>query len=424
MITLADLRARNTLPSWQEAVAIVQELFHATVTARGSAARVPDVEHIALAPDGSVALLPGSTIPENPVRHLAVMLDLLLEDVTAPEPLLSVVARNVTATPQCATPEEFSNAVAFFERPGRRDDIARLVARAAEAIEQTRADEELKRLKARALAAEGDPAIVPVAETPAGRGRWPLVAAAIIFISAVAGGFAMWSLRDASNTQTVRTPGNTANDGVGDARRAGDASTAGRPAEANKPSLLSRVGSAVKSAVQSLTGTEPEPQQAAAPPPERAGPATSARRRRAPTHANSSSEQQVSVAAAADVPETSVESASIGREGDAARLRSSITAAANVDNIYSAADAEVWPPVVARPVIADPPPLDAPANSVAVFDLVVDPRGVVEQVHLISAPASYRDRMILAHLKAWTFEPALKNGRAVRYRFRVRLGVR
>ncbi len=418
MITLADLRARNTLPSWQEAVAIVQELFHATVTARGSAARVPDVEHIALAPDGSVVLLPGSTIPENPVRHLAVMLDLLLEDVTAPEPLLSVVARNVTATPQCATPEEFSNAGAFFERPGRRDDIARLVARAAEAIEQTRADEELKRLKARALAAEGDPAIVPVAETPAGRGRWPLVAAAIIFISAVAGGFAMWSLRDASNTQTVRTPGNTANDGVG------DASTAGRPAEANKPSLLSRVGSAVKSAVQSLTGTEPEPQQAAAPPPERAGPATSERRRRAPTHANSSSEQQVSVAAAADVPETSVESASIGREGDAARLRSSITAAANVDNIYSAADAEVWPPVVARPVIADPPPLDAPANSVAVFDLVVDPRGVVEQVHLISAPASYRDRMILAHLKAWTFEPALKNGRAVRYRFRVRLGVR
>ena len=33
MITLADLRARNTLPSWQEAVAMVQELFHSTTVA-------------------------------------------------------------------------------------------------------------------------------------------------------------------------------------------------------------------------------------------------------------------------------------------------------------------------------------------------------------------------------------------------------
>ena len=41
MITLADLRARNTLPSWQEAVAIVQELFHSTTVARGAAAAPP-----------------------------------------------------------------------------------------------------------------------------------------------------------------------------------------------------------------------------------------------------------------------------------------------------------------------------------------------------------------------------------------------
>ena len=75
-----------------------------------------------------------------------------------------------------------------------------------------------------------------------------------------------------------------------------------------------------------------------------------------------------------------VESASIGERRTPHGCDASITAAANVDNIYSAADAEVWPPVVARPVIADPPPLDAPANSVAVFDSVVYPRGVVEQV--------------------------------------------
>ena len=66
MITLADLRARNTLPSWQEAVAVVQELFHTTAGARGSAARLPDIEHIGLSPDGTIAALPGSPVPRIP----------------------------------------------------------------------------------------------------------------------------------------------------------------------------------------------------------------------------------------------------------------------------------------------------------------------------------------------------------------------
>ena len=76
MITLADLRARNTLPSWQEAVAIVQELFHSTTVGRGAAPHIPDIEHIALSADGTIAALPGSPVPHDPVRHLAVVMDL------------------------------------------------------------------------------------------------------------------------------------------------------------------------------------------------------------------------------------------------------------------------------------------------------------------------------------------------------------
>src|SRR3954454_2708984 len=182
MITLADLRARNTLPSWQEAVAIVQELFHATVAARGSSARLPDIEHIALADDGTITLLPGGSIPADPVRHLAVITQLLLEDVSAPPELIDIVQRNVTDPPESRSVEELVKALAFFERPGRRDDIARLVQRASLAEEQTRADEELRRLKARTAQPE-KPAEAVSNQPPATRRRSlvvPLAAAAVV----------------------------------------------------------------------------------------------------------------------------------------------------------------------------------------------------------------------------------------------------
>jgi hypothetical protein len=93
------------------------------------------------------------------------------------------------------------------------------------------------------------------------------------------------------------------------------------------------------------------------------------------------------------------------------------------DNLrtYSADDDDVVPPVLRRPVIPGPPAPDAPTDSYAIFDLIVDPQGNVEQVKTVSAPSRYRDRMIVAHLKAWGFTPATRDGHAVRYRLRIRL---
>jgi outer membrane biosynthesis protein TonB len=54
---------------------------------------------------------------------------------------------------------------------------------------------------------------------------------------------------------------------------------------------------------------------------------------------------------------------------------------------------------------------------------VVDRQGRVERVVLASNPARFHERMILSHIKAWTFRPAMKDGRPVRYRLRVLLSV-
>src|SRR5215204_3315178 len=150
MVTLADLWARNTVPSWQQAVALVQELLVATEAERGSAARLPDIGHIGLNTDGTIALLPHSSIPENPVRHLAVLLGVLLEGVPAPGPLLDLTERNLKDPPEFAVPDDLMRALRYFERPGRDEDIKELAVCAERAREQKPIEEALRHLEERA----------------------------------------------------------------------------------------------------------------------------------------------------------------------------------------------------------------------------------------------------------------------------------
>ena len=96
MVTLADLRARNVQPAWQEAVAVVQELVQ-TVTSTGVS--LPDLEHVALIPNGDVVALPGSLAPDEPVRQAALMLQMLVEGGPTPPELAQFIERNLSGTP-------------------------------------------------------------------------------------------------------------------------------------------------------------------------------------------------------------------------------------------------------------------------------------------------------------------------------------
>lgn len=86
--------------------------------------------------------------------------------------------------------------------------------------------------------------------------------------------------------------------------------------------------------------------------------------------------------------------------------------------IYSEADAGVEPPVWRRPQLPSEPRPDA-EQSGSYVEVVVDEHGEVAQVKLRSSDLSLNDRMIVAAVKAWQFQPAMKDGRPVKYRLRV-----
>ena len=164
MLSLADLRARNVRPVWQEAVAVVQELVQSVLATRGD---LPDLEHVALIPNGDVVALPGAAPNGHPVRQAALMLRVLLDGSAVPPELDDFVARNTTETPNCQDLSDFARNLSFYERPGRRADVERLVERAMAAEQSTRAEEELQKLKDRTLEATVSMQAPPTTTRPA-----------------------------------------------------------------------------------------------------------------------------------------------------------------------------------------------------------------------------------------------------------------
>ncbi len=415
MISLADLRARNVQPVWQEAVAVVQELIQ---TVAATSAPLPDLEHIALIPNGDVVALPGSSAPVDPVRHAATMLNILVEGVATPPELEQFLQRNVANPPQLDSLEEFSRQLAFFERPGRRTDVERLVGRAAAAEQMTRADEELKRLMEKANEADEKPEKELSKEQRPLRKLPTLVVAAAVLIGAFALMTIWWrgraapSAQQAASDPALTTPtaaqGAAANAGGGDGK--------GGQAPKPEPSFLEKTTAAISSAVGALVGSGSQPAPASAePPPAAATPEKN--------HARTRRQAQTPKIAAAPLspengndtkPATSVELLPLSEEGAVAEADA---------NVYTSTDATVIPPVMVRPVLPKDPPPGVPLHQIGTIEVWVDENGDVEQVRLVSPANRYQERMLVSAAKMWKFRPAFKDGHPVRYRTRVRLTV-
>jgi hypothetical protein len=420
MISLADLRARNVQPVWQEAVAVIQELIQTVST---TSSPLPDLEHIALIPNGDVVALPGSSVPSDPVRHAAMMLNILVDGVATPPELEQFLQRNLTSPPQLDSIAEFSRQLSFFERPGRRTDVERLVGRAAAAEQMTRADEELKRLMEKANEATEKPPKEMFEEQRPARRVPTMVAAALLLIGAIALGAFWWRGRSAHPPQQAAVnPAAAAT--TSDPSAARDLKAQGtdpKAAEAAKPepSFLEKTAAAVKSAVGALVGSGSAPAATPAPAAQNAS-ATPEKARPHVRHNGNGTAPKIAAAPLAEgngdtKPATSVELLPMTED---------VTAGSGDDaNVYTSTDATVIPPVMVRPVLPKEPPPGVPLHQIGTIDVWVDENGDVEQVRLMSPANRYQERMLVSAAKMWKFRPAFKDGHPVRYRTRVRLTV-
>ena len=431
MLSLADLRARNVHPVWQEAVAVVQELVQGALAADGS---LPDLEHVALIPNGDVVALPGSVAEGNPVRHAALMLRVMLDGTPVPPELDAFVSRNTAEAPKCQDLGDFARNLSFFERPGRRADVERLVERAMAAEQSTRAEEELQKLKDRTLEAtvsmQAPPEMFAVPE----RKRNPVLGfavAAILLAVVVAVPVWWWNTRTVAPQLPV-APGAAAAvpaeaapslstqtaQGSAEAPAApGEAPAAG--AKAGEPSFLDRTAAVLRSAMSRLVSaaspTEVIPAPAAEVPAPAAAPINHARRRRPIQTSPATAPAMANMAPRAPVSEP-VRAAIVTPAAD------SVPAPVD-ETIYTRADATVDPPVLVRPVLPKEPPPGVPLDQIGTMEVVVDEQGDVEQVRLVSPANRFHERMLVSAAKTWKFRPAFKDGRAVRYRTWVRLTI-
>jgi hypothetical protein len=105
-------------------------------------------------------------------------------------------------------------------------------------------------------------------------------------------------------------------------------------------------------------------------------------------------------------------------------LEQATVARATVDEIiYTAADAGVIPP---RPLSRQFPaatPMGVPPHRVGTLEMIIAKDGSVEFVKLHTPLNRYHERMIVSAAKAWTYRPAMKAGKPVKYRLTVQINL-
>jgi hypothetical protein len=370
---LDDIRGRDIVIQWFEAIALVQAVCEQVVT-HGRADAFPSAADIAVGADGSIAVL-GYTVgpPVALAGHLIaglvgddvpVRLRLAINEATAPESPY----RHVAA---------FSEALAYFERPERRGLIAAVHARAAAAP---------PRSVAHTIQAPAPP--MPEGEkhqTSPTRRRFALVPAVLVAGAVVAA--AMWL---ASNHRQVSVAVTAL---VADAQ----AEQSLEPTEATRAPGARSLRPAKEVNVRARAETAPPNPNA----PTIHSDLPLLDTRRVP---------QIMVFH--DLVEVLASEPGEAADVGVRDIR---------QRVYSRADGLVSPPRPVRPQLPPEPPFDPAVAPPTELELVIGATGLVESAKLQTPPRNITEFMLVSAAKAWIFQPAEIDGRPVAYRHRVRL---
>jgi hypothetical protein len=385
-LRLDDLLARDVTPQWFEGVALVQLICRQSRGRGAGASGFPRAADILIGPGGSIAIV-GESVG-NPVQAAAHVLALMLSD-EAPVRLRLAVSQATATETGYATLADFSEALAYFERPNPESIVDAFRIRAMLAARR-----EVASAPPRPIAAtpQGDKHSAPQPVVPRARvSRLAVIAATISAVAATS----VWLI--GRGVPHLAAP-----------EIAIAESGSVTPADGSRANRATNAEAAPLS--KSVVGTG-----AATPPVETAVVAPRSARDAGP-------ELQVSAQTleyrypdllpfAASQPESSpttdVPSDRTSKDDPDIEEAS--------DRIYSKTDLQVTQPVNLFPRLpAEPAGVDR--GSRTMLELTIAADGLVERVRMLTAPRNIHEFMLLSAAKAWRFEPARIGGRPVRFR--------
>jgi hypothetical protein len=390
---LSELLARNVTVETYEAIAVVREVADRVTESSQAAPAVPDLHQIELASDGQIRIRPGVKIGE-PVRRLGQLLQAMLSQSSPAVQVRLVISQAMAPEPAYPSIKEYSEALAYFERPGRAGIIRALRARADESPERSQgsAPPTLDGM-APLLGVPPAPSAEQDRSVPRSRRVVRVAAlAAVLLIAAAAAVAYAGSAKVRNGAPDVSAAVMKISDALGVA-------------------LVSRVS--VMSERVGLGRFAPANQAAVVP----AVPVMPRVRGTNNLRASAVARTIVPVAAfdldsrRADSPEPATV--------DAVRADVPLVLASRElpdVSIYSLHSAGVVPPVGVRPQLPRELPDNVNPDDLGRIDLVIAEDGTVQSVKLLGNRRSVHDAMMLSAAKAWEFTPALKDGHPVKYR--------
>ncbi len=394
-MTLSEVLRRHVSTEWYEGVALVRSVAAHLLETSGETPLLPELDQIEMSEGGHVTVT-GGTIASEPIRHLGQLLQATLGSTQVPVQLRLLIVQATAPSPTFGSILEYDEALGFFERPSRETVLQGLYARAAVATPVS-GFEWPPTLNAVVPLPAAEPPKAAHKRSMAVKSSAMKIGIAVILVVMGAGGVLYGSrLGVAGGKREVSAI----------ARQASDA-----------------VGAAVLSGLSAVT--------------ERTGlgrivPADAAGAKPAAT-ADSSAAMQLRVKPGAHAlnpaarPTVPFDGDAFSNSGSAVALSSGHVPAApsavaveagapESGPIFSQDSEGVSPPVGVRPQLPSELPANVRPEQVSRVELIVSETGTVESVKLLGTPHSVHDSMFLSAVKAWHFQPALKDGLPVRFR--------
>ena len=386
-IALDDLLGRNLTVQWFEGVAIVQGVCRQLLADASSERGFPSLSGVYVCANGTIEM-DGTASPSQSVAAAGHALTQMLGE-NAPVRLRLVATQATAGDAGYHTLQEFSDAVAYFERPDAEGILRALHNRAWDAELGGDIPQEVvstvQPQEAQKPTPEPQTSAQPKPETK-GLGRWLVpagIAGSILCI-------ALWRFplgSQATATSVVATVQNAVR------------------------STLARVAPAAEA---QKADVKPDTTVASKPPVKRALRRLPLQNRGNTTESRASRSVRTLPAATMSplLPVGPLPTATWSRPDVAGDVEGE---GSQTPVVYSALNAEVVPPKSVYPKLPAAPPSGFSVPGQTVLEMVIGTNGLVERVKLRTDPRNIHEFMLVSAAKAWQFEPARLHGIPVRY---------